>query len=131
VILLAWTANAFQDMRWYFGHRILYVERGSVILTSGDPAMTPRTGWQVTDIRDWPEYSIGSWPYVRLGNTTPYRVRHHVRLPFWLPLVLTLLPTAYLIWRDRRRIPPHCCQHCGYNLTGNVSGTCPECGEAV
>ncbi len=24
--------------------------------------------------------------------------------------------------------PPHCCQHCGYNLTGNVSGICPECG---
>jgi membrane protein YqaA with SNARE-associated domain len=23
------------------------------------------------------------------------------------------------------------CLHCGYNLTGNVSGTCPECGEAV
>lgn len=21
-----------------------------------------------------------------------------------------------------------CCQHCGYNLTGNVSGRCPECG---
>jgi hypothetical protein len=20
------------------------------------------------------------------------------------------------------------CPHCGYNLTGNVSGTCPECG---
>jgi predicted RNA-binding Zn-ribbon protein involved in translation (DUF1610 family) len=21
--------------------------------------------------------------------------------------------------------------HCGYNLTGNVSGVCPECGTAV
>lgn len=24
-----------------------------------------------------------------------------------------------------------CCQHCGYNLTGNVSGVCPECGQKV
>jgi hypothetical protein len=23
------------------------------------------------------------------------------------------------------------CAHCGYNLTGNVSGVCPECGNAV
>jgi hypothetical protein len=23
------------------------------------------------------------------------------------------------------------CRHCGYNLTGNVSGTCPECGTAM
>ena len=21
------------------------------------------------------------------------------------------------------------CRHCGYNLTGNVSGRCPECGK--
>ncbi len=23
------------------------------------------------------------------------------------------------------------CQKCGYDLTGNVSGRCPECGEVV
>ena len=23
------------------------------------------------------------------------------------------------------------CEQCGYNLTGNTSGTCPECGMAV
>ncbi len=23
------------------------------------------------------------------------------------------------------------CPYCGYNLTGNVSGVCPECGTAV
>jgi hypothetical protein len=28
----------------------------------------------------------------------------------------------------RRFVPGHC-QKCGYNLTGNVSGVCPECGE--
>lgn len=32
--------------------------------------------------------------------------------------------------RRRRRIPPGRCA-CGYDLTGNVSGRCPECGRAV
>ena len=27
--------------------------------------------------------------------------------------------------------PVMCCGRCGYNLTGNVSGTCPECGQPV
>lgn len=27
--------------------------------------------------------------------------------------------------------PPDTCQNCGYDLTGNVSGRCPECGEPV
>jgi predicted RNA-binding Zn-ribbon protein involved in translation (DUF1610 family) len=27
--------------------------------------------------------------------------------------------------------PPGFCRECGYDLTGNVSGVCPECGEVV
>jgi len=54
-----------------------------------------------------------------------------VHLPFWLLLTLCLAPTAYLWWRRSRRIPPGHCKTCGYNLTGNVSGRCPECGSAV
>ena len=27
-------------------------------------------------------------------------------------------------------VPGHC-RHCCYNLTGNVSGRCPECGKEV
>ena len=52
-----------------------------------------------------------------------------------LPLVslcpLVAIPTAYFWWLDRRRLPPGHCQNCGYNLTGNVSGTCPECGTTL
>jgi len=49
-------------------------------------------------------------------------------LPLWIPFLLVAVPTSIWFRRDRRRIPPHCCQRCGYDLTGNTSGVCPECG---
>jgi len=52
-------------------------------------------------------------------------------LPLWIPFVIFAIPTASLWWIDRRRIPPGHCQRCGYNLTGNVSGLCPECGTPI
>jgi len=33
--------------------------------------------------------------------------------------------------RDRMRRAKGLCRNCGYDLTGNVSGVCPECGEAT
>lgn len=51
-------------------------------------------------------------------------------IPLWLVLLCTLTPTAILAWRDRT--PPRgFCTKCGYNLTGNVSGRCPERGDST
>jgi len=33
--------------------------------------------------------------------------------------------------RRRRRLKSGLCGKCGYDLTGNVSGVCPECGWLV
>ena len=44
--------------------------------------------------------------------------------------MLIAIPTVFLWWRDKPHKPGYC-QNCGYNLTGNVSGRCPECGEHV
>lgn len=51
-------------------------------------------------------------------------------LPLWLPLVLSAIPTV-ILWRLNRRRGPGCCQKCGYDLRGNISGICPECGQAA
>lgn len=50
-----------------------------------------------------------------------------VTLPIWIPLLVLALPTALAWWRCRW-LPPGHCGHCGYNLAGNTSGVCPECG---
>ncbi len=58
-----------------------------------------------------------------------------LRVPAWLPaLALAAYPAAAIGLRAYRRHTPKgrpCCRRCGYNLTGNVSGVCPECGEKV
>jgi len=34
-------------------------------------------------------------------------------------------------WFDWRKRKPGHCRKCGYNLAGNVSGRCPECGRTL
>ncbi len=53
--------------------------------------------------------------------------------PFWIPfLVFGVYPAVTFVrgplrrWRRRRK---GLCVRCGYNLRGNVSGVCPECGK--
>jgi hypothetical protein len=53
-----------------------------------------------------------------------------VETPCWLLFLLASIPTAFLWYRDRRPPKGHC-QTCGYDLTGNVTGICPECGTTA
>ena len=56
--------------------------------------------------------------------------------PYWFfALTAAVLPVSLGIGFIRRRrvcrIAAGSCHHCGYNLTGNTSGVCPECGTAI
>ena len=73
--------------------------------------------------------------YTEFGN--PVRITAIV-CPFWLPFILCFLfliypALAYMrgpLGRHGRR-KRGLCLNCGYDLTGNVSGICPECGEKI
>jgi hypothetical protein len=73
------------------------------------------------ELEDKLVYSRLTWsPSVR-GNP--------VFVPLWIPAVALLTFSA--VWYRRSRPPkPGFCR-CGYDLTGNVSGRCPECGRTV
>ncbi len=63
------------------------------------------------------------WP------THSAKIEYHLKIPLWSLFLAGVLPTLILWFRDRPR-KGHC-RHCGYNLTGNLSGRCPKCGSAV
>lgn len=67
------------------------------------------------------------WPYVRRTRIIPADMTL-VAMPLWIVLLVLAIPTTFLWYRDRRPPKGHC-QTCGYDLTGNVMGVCPECGE--
>ena len=53
-----------------------------------------------------------------------------VIVPLWGMLLIVAIPTAFLWYRDRRPAKGHC-QTCRYDLTGNMTGVCSECGELI
>jgi hypothetical protein len=55
-------------------------------------------------------------------------------LPVWPFFALTaILPALWLTrrWRTHHRRKHDLCLTCGYDLTANTSGVCPECGAAI
>lgn len=64
---------------------------------------------------------LWSAQWIRYGTTFHF-------YPTWWFLLAALIPTL-LAWRKQRRpYPPGHCRKCGYNLKGNVTGKCSECG---
>ena len=90
------------------------------------------------------EYVPGPWghradwfwgvEYSRLSFQKPLLTDRLIWLPDWLlATALAVLPICWIAttsigWRRSRR---NRCRTCGYNLTANTSGVCPECGTPV
>lgn len=73
----------------------------------------------------------GDWSKAPGGATTHYA---SLTVPLWfLILLASLLPAMNLrrMLVRRNRLRRGRCLHCGYNLFGNSSRICPECGAPV
>ena len=105
---------------WEYGG--LFMERGHDCIglaKDGQPF------WAAYNSVGASQHRSGPVPYVCLA------MKHA-----WLVLLLSLLPTAWAIAAIKAALTSKCrssgrCLSCGYNLTGNTSGVCPECGNAV
>jgi hypothetical protein len=120
------------------GTALLYpVERSGMSTLIGHAPGSPDPNWHHRIYR-------GGWPLPWLTLTHNWNEalgesRRNHRIEGW-KLAVDLLVVAAVVtvlvgisrrflWQFQR--PPGSCAHCGYDLTGNVSGICPECGTPV
>lgn len=71
------------------------------------------------------------WPQItqsQLSNPSSTTLKATVGVPLWMFMALPAAGWLFLFRRLNRRIPQGLCRVCRYNLTGNTSGVCPECG---
>jgi hypothetical protein len=130
VLLLAWGygATRYIDLR-YPNWSITLTSSSLDILRIGGPE--PPTARDFTVLRTPPSADVFYWKSgsIMAGHSNACAQLH---LPLWIPLACLAVVTGALPWVDYRfRFAPGHCQNCGYNLTGNVSGRCPECGTPI
>ena len=70
------------------------------------------------------------------GSVLEATVARLVAVPYWLLFCVTactpLIQAGRWVARHwRRSLLAGLCSSCGYNLTGNTSGICPECGTPI
>ena len=111
------------SMRWQFGYA---GRRFAVTITPGVVAVGLLAGPPPRGPGFWAsrvDWKLVVWPRVyRFARVSVLTV------PLWIPFLLVAAPT-FLAWRRTRRPPAWRCRNCRYDLTGNVSGVCPECGS--
>lgn len=114
-------ATHLDENRWRFS-----LVSGGLLAAWSECGSVP--GFEVREASgmDWsPEVAHLVAPAGIQRGTTYYGIF----LPLWIPLTVAAIP-GLLLWCRGRRPPKGHCPSCGYDLTGNVTGVCSECGEA-
>jgi hypothetical protein len=123
-LLLIWVASCFVTVGVKRGTWLYTFRMGSFYFW---PTSRPiADGVFVAEARGRPRWRLNAFPSVTGAGRT-----FRGWMPLWIPMVLVAGPAGVLWWLDRRRFPAGHCRQCGYDLTGNVSGRCPECGFLV
>ena len=125
LILAAWTVSTSWSVLCFTNAGVFGIISGTfALIWDLDGPILDRPGRWRSRVTRSSDIKLGlHWPGYRNANKLM-----QVSIPFWLTFGVAAIPTI-MLWRLDRRIPiPGHCQRCGYNLTGNVSGVCPECG---
>jgi len=140
LLVIAYSVSLFVEIGYNGLNRCISVETGSLyvcFVRGGEPGM-PYVD-RFPGLRGWvalksygPQYTLPHIIRTWFPNFPDPSMRHWtVIIPLWVPFLIVALPTT-LLWRlDLRRAAPGQCHRCRYNLTGNTSGICPECGTPI
>lgn len=121
-IVSAWIASGQYECGANIDDYHIGLEGGAVgLIAKGDR----RTGCS--------HQTLGMWLY-RVPVLKSHAGHVLVIVPLWCLASVVVIPMAalwYEEWRRKVRDRPGHCKRCGYNLSGNVSGRCPECGTEI
>ncbi|UCF33070.1 MAG: hypothetical protein JSV78_12130 [Phycisphaerales bacterium] len=140
VLLVAWPLGGLDWRTWQHGYREWCVERKIHTGMSLDdvlavmPAPTRTAGHAGTQYLEFENGDIAVLLDFR-EQVAQVSVKPPAGMstPNWViaaGLVVLAAYVGYLWWRDKPAPPGHC-PHCAYDLRGNISGRCPECGHRV
>jgi hypothetical protein len=66
----------------------------------------------------------------RLRKNVDGTGQHKIEIPLWIPTALAAIVFVHFHRKVRAHKPGHC-RKCEYDLTGNESGVCPDCGTKI
>ena len=82
--------------------------------------------WAFSVFVNPPDSGIGPFGFAIAYSLLVVATIGLVGTPYW-----ALVWSRLYVKHRNRRLPEYSCPTCGYNLTDNVSGVCPECGDRV
>jgi len=105
--------------KWHWEHR-----------TSNDPLRPSLSDEVETEGHEQYGYGVGfARGFLHMSWRDGYQ--WEVTAPYYACAGLSAFLPALSLLQLKRPTGKDCCKECGYNLTGNASGVCPECGTAV
>lgn len=131
---LVWLCSGWVSLACRAGDYVVDVQRCTLIVhTVADAEHYLRWseathGW---DYHFGPFDARWELPHTEYNAQSTIGVWSELVIPLWFLTLASALPLAWLLWRRRRRPRPGVCGKCAYDLTGNVSGVCPECGTPI
>ena len=134
VIAVSWIVNSWFYVGWCVENGFASINGRSVRVEVFDHRSQGMTGLligrTISRSGGWfPQVIWQRYHSVRIGNKVTKMGGTLYVIPIWIPFVVFAIPTVLVSRRLDRPIPGHC--PCAYDLTGNVSGTCPECGRGT
>jgi len=134
--VLALIAVSFRCIPGWSNYRVyVYLEHGLLCANPSPPppGTTPGTlpWYGLPHVIRSPVYTPWAfWPEFRHFGPGAWVVRIPLHLAFFVLLPVVIFPVLPPVVRYRRR-RRGLCIHCEYDLTGNISGVCPECGHRI
>jgi len=104
-----------------------------IVFARRNPNPASMRGWSCRRLQTTAPEQDSIWHATGLELPMAFRWEAHynafsmITVPFWIPLFVLAVAGA-IAYRKQRRAPAGHCRRCGYDLTKNESGICPECG---